>query len=373
MQTNLGRRWSRRILAATVLTGGVLAGRGFTQSPLPGMAPASPEPTLVDSKSKDYGVRPVAYIYDNVAITRADLAEFLIARGGYEKVELLVNKMIIEEEAKRKGITVTTQEMEAAFAADLQISNPPIRKEDFINLILPKYNKTYYEWMEDVVRPRLILGKMCVDRIKVGDDDLKKIFEREYGEKRVVKIIIWPKGDQRTVVDQVWDKIRKSESEFDRVARSQANPSLASTAGEIKPIARFQISDDKDKIVEKMAFALNEGEVSQVFETNQGLMVMKVVQKVPADAKVKFDDVKERLRKEAYEVKQGAEIPLMFAELAKKANVKVLLNGPPSQWRFDKSARELAEDVIRQQTPQPATAAPVQPAAAQQPISPPSK
>ena len=49
----------------------------------------------------------VAMIYGNVPVTREELGEFLIARGGYEKVDLLVNKRIIEVEAARRNITVT--------------------------------------------------------------------------------------------------------------------------------------------------------------------------------------------------------------------------------------------------------------------------
>lgn len=333
-------QFRRRLMLAGVLAAGALAGQAFTQAP-------STEPTLVDPKSKDYGSRPVAYINTTTAVTRADLAEFLIARGGHEKVELLVNKLIIEEAAKKRNITVTPQEMEAAFKADLNISNPPIRKEDFINLILPKYNKTYFEWMEDVVRPRLILGKMCADRVKVTDEDLLQLYTREYGEKKAVKIIIWPKGDDLKSITKTWDLIRKSEAEFDATARSQSNASLASTAGEIKPIARFQIGDDKDKIVETIAFTLKEGEVSQIFETHQGYMVMKLVKTIPADAKVKLADVKERLHKEAYDLKQAAEIPKMFAELSKDAKPSILLSGPPAAWRFEKPTRG-AEDVIRE-------------------------
>src|SRR5260221_9129543 len=39
--------------------------------------------------------------------------EFLIARGGYEKLELLVNKKIIEVEAGRRSISVTDVEVRA--------------------------------------------------------------------------------------------------------------------------------------------------------------------------------------------------------------------------------------------------------------------
>ena len=52
------------------------------QSPAPAPAPAkNPEPTLVAPNTPDYGNRPVAYIHQNVAITRAELAEFLIGEA----------------------------------------------------------------------------------------------------------------------------------------------------------------------------------------------------------------------------------------------------------------------------------------------------
>ena len=172
------RRWfsSLMVVAIGTLAIGTLANRAVTQ--VPGALPTTaPEPTNVDPASKDYGTRAVAYINKNRVVTRAELAEFLIARGGYEKVELLVNKMIIEEAAREAKITVTTQEMEVAFADDLKISNPPIQKKDFVNVVLPRYGKSLYEWMEDVIRPRLLLTKMCRENVKVNPEDLTKAFE----------------------------------------------------------------------------------------------------------------------------------------------------------------------------------------------------
>src|SRR5437868_1319121 len=99
-------RFFRRLSAVTLL-----AAMSFAAFAEP---PKAQEPTLIDAAAKDYGTRPVAYIYESIPVTRADLAEFLIARGGYEKVELLVNKMIIEKEAERAGIKVTTTEMDKA-------------------------------------------------------------------------------------------------------------------------------------------------------------------------------------------------------------------------------------------------------------------
>jgi hypothetical protein len=337
----------RRLAAAGVLACGlaVTADRARTQPPGPNPAPA-PEPTLVPANAPDYGNRPVAYIYGNVPVTRAHLAEFLIARGGYEKVELLVNRMIIEEEAKKRGITVTPQEMEAALADDLKGIN--VDKKDFVNVVLPKYGKSLYEWMEDVVRPRLLLTKMCKDRVEVTDEDLRLEFERNYGEKRAVRIIIWPATDDLRSVTKLWDVIRKSDEEFLRVAKQQANPSLAAVAGEIKPINKHLRAEDQ--IVEKAAFALREeGEVSEILKTQQGYMVMKLLKIIPPDTKVDFEQVKDQLYNEVFDFKLSAEIPKQFAELREIAAPNILLKGPPSQWQFQQTNRQMAEEVFRQQ------------------------
>src|SRR5438874_2664672 len=61
----------------------------------PGAPAAQPSPLPVPEPDK----RVVAYLYGNVPVTREELGDFLIARGGHEKLELLLNKKIIEIEA----------------------------------------------------------------------------------------------------------------------------------------------------------------------------------------------------------------------------------------------------------------------------------
>jgi hypothetical protein len=343
----------RRLAAAAVAAAGfgVLADRALTQPPQPAAPAPAPEPTLLDPAAKDfatgYGLRPVAYIYGDVPVTRAELAEFLIARGGYEKVELLVNKKIIEREAARRSIAVTAQEMEVALDDDLRITTPPISRKDFVNVVLPKYGKTLYEWMEDVVRPRLLLSKMCRHKVQVTDADIQQAFERLYGEKRECQLLLYPKGDSPREINQIWDRVRKSAAEFDKEARKQANPALAANEGRITVSRHTQ---GTDKVMEQRAFGMEEGEVSGLFETSQGTCILKLVRKVPANTTVKLDArLKEQLHKEMFDTKLSEEIPKQFAELAKAANPNVLLNGPPSQWKFEQTNRAMIEDHVKQQ------------------------
>src|SRR5438105_849790 len=91
----------------------------------------------------DYGRRVVAYIYDNVPITREELGEFLIARFGQERIEFLINRRIVDMACQAKGIYVTDAEVEAQFKDELKdLGNLPV--QDFVTRVLKPFNKSLY-------------------------------------------------------------------------------------------------------------------------------------------------------------------------------------------------------------------------------------
>jgi len=298
------------------------------------------------------GPRPVAVIHGSMAITHEEFGKFLMDRGGAEKLEIFVNKKIIETEALKRGLTVTDLELKAAFKQSVATSSAAgdgkiISEADFIRVVLPKFGKNLYEWMEDIERPRLLLTKMCVDRIKIKDEDLTIQFERLHGEKRQVQIIIWPKGDDVKSIEKIYGRIRGSEVEFDSEARQQANPSLAAAKGNIKPITKHGTGDDKR--VEDVAFKLKKGEVSEIITTQQGYIVMKLIDIIPANAAVKFATERPMLEKAAFEAKMEEEIPKCFAELRKAAAPDFKYAGP-EEW---KSTKNFLDNVASPVVPTP--------------------
>jgi hypothetical protein len=342
-----GRRWVRTLgLAGAVATGygfGVTADRISAQQPAAQPAPGGTPAPIADR-------RVVAYIYGSVPVTREDLGEFLIARGGYDKLELLVNKKIIEFEAAKRNITATATEVDAGLNDDLK--GMGIDKKDFVEKVLPRYNKSLYEWTEDVIKPRILLGKMCHDRIKVTPEELKKAFDNRFGERRQAKVICWNAMDLRAAQKQ-WDEARKGDVEFDRVARTQADPNLAASAGLIAPVGKFP-DVETDECV-KVLFSLKQGEISQLFNTPAGIMCVKCVAIIPADETKKLEgDLKAALEREVYDKRLSAEIPKFFGELKKVAQPNLLLKGPPSP----KEVRERVNEAIQQTGGAPAAPPP---------------
>jgi parvulin-like peptidyl-prolyl isomerase len=313
------RRWVRRAVVGAAAVAGLGVVVAQPPAKLPPGVPATSESTRTVATIDTAGGR--------VAITQEEFGKFLTDRGGADKLELFVNKRIIEAEAARLGLTVTTQEMEAALKQDME--GITVKYDEFVKIVLPKYGKTLYEWMEDVVRPRLLLGKMCKDEVKVEEADLKVQYERLYGEKRRIQMVLYPPADQKTA-EKLFAQARTSQDEFDSVARSQPNPSLAAAKGFVAPISRHLPGEDK--AVENVAFKLKAGEVSEMLKTAQGFVFIKLHEVIPPNPNTTFEKEKDRLFAAAYDEKLQLHIPKKFAELKKRAQPEIVYM-PPKEWQ----------------------------------------
>ena len=332
--------------------------------PGPGQAAPQPNPRnppTAAANSSDYSHRVVAYIYDTMPITREELGEYLIARMGKERLGHLINKRIIEHACQQKGIDVTPAEVEADLAETLKglaVNGVAVNRKDFVSKVLKPYNKTLYEWKEDVIKPRLLLTKLCRDRVQVTEDDLQKAFKAYHGEKAECRIILWPSREKGRVLT-LYNKIRDSEEEFDRLSRQQADPKLAATGGQIEPFGRHTTGNEE---MEKAVFGikpdeikpgegpqqpregLKPGEISHVIETPQGLVVIKCLGRLPPDGK-KLEEVRDELTRDIVNRKiNQQEIPKLFSELRADARpTQFLKEGETEEELLREAERELQE------------------------------
>jgi hypothetical protein len=315
---------------------------------LPSAAAASPDPvpshsigTKEDASTKET-VNPrqvVAYIYGSIPITREEFGEYLISRQGAERLELMVNHRIIDLACQKKGIVITEAEVDAALADDLKAMNV-LSVKDFVNVVLKKYQKTLYEWKEDVIRPKLALAKLCRDQVKVSEEDLRNAFEAYHGEKVECQMIMWPASEKSRVLNEIYAKIRDSEKEFDMAAKGQASPALAGRAGRVDPFGRHTTGNDE---LENEAFKLQPGELSRVIDTPQGLVVLKCIKRIPAQTGVNLDAAERaKLEKEIIDRKVAQiEIPKMFKQLRDQANPQIFLGKKvETEEELTKHARE---------------------------------
>ncbi len=303
--------------------------------------PPQPAPSAQPQQSpSDYSRRAVAYIYGTQIISREDLGEYLIARQGADKLDLLVNKMIIESACKKRGITVTAAEVEEEVQKDVQAFK--LNMKDYEQKVLKPRGMSLYELREDAIRPRLALTKLCRDRVQVTEKDILDAYEAYHGEKIQGRMIMFPKGEQRLAM-KLYDKLRSSEEEFQRQAQTQASPSLAAQGGKFAPFGRNFI-DNKE--LERAAFSLQPGEVSQIVGTPEGEVIFKCDARIPPDG-TKLEDVRATLVQAIMEKKISDEMRKVAAELRKEANPKLFLTKVQKQEEWLEEIRRLDAEAER--------------------------
>lgn len=294
-----------------------------------------------DSGNKDnpdYSKRVIAYIYDTIPITRQDFGEYLIARcGAGDRIDNMVNRCIIEFEAKQRGIEVTAAEVEADFNEMLKGINT--NRADFVNKALKPYHKTLYEWKEDVIKPRLLLFKMCKQRVVATEDDVKNAYEAYYGESVHCRIIRWRK-DEQAIAMRLYPTIRDNDKAFDEAAKHQFTTELAVKAGDVAPFRHYTTGDLE---MEKAAFALQPGELTRLIETADSYVVLKCVEHLPPTHAKTIEEVRAELTEDIIKRKiDKEEIPKFFAELKNKAHPKIFLkDGTQQEDLMDAVRRDL--------------------------------
>jgi RNA polymerase sigma factor (sigma-70 family) len=261
--------------------------------------------------------QPVAVIFGDVPITREQLADHLLARLSADRLQAFVNQRIIEHACRQQGIVVTDAEVEAAWKDDLEQVGGPDKDP---SALLGKYQKTLSEWKEDVIRPRLLMTKLCRQDVRVTEQDLRNAFDAHYGERVECQLILWPR-EQKERAARDYEAIRKDEARFELAAGTQSRPTLAATNGRIKPFGRHSAGNEE---LEKAAFRLREGEISPLLDTAEGIVVVKCLKRIPADTSREFEEVREGLRQEVLASRIQQEIPKAFEKLKEQARPRVL-------------------------------------------------
>jgi len=313
------------IAAASYWIRSSLLPRADAQAPIPPSHPSSGtagagipagQPGLAPPLPSEYSRRVVAYIYENEPITREQFGDYLIERYA-DKLDLLINKRIIDDACRQYNVEITGNEIDSTLAEQLQ--GFAIDQKTFVNTLLARYHKNLYEWREDVIRSRLQLTKLCRSRVQITEEDLHKAFEAAYGEKLECQIILYPKGEEglkQATAD--YAQIRESDEAFNQKAKSQkVKPELAATAGRVRAFGRYVMGDDNfDRIV----FRLKPNEVSEAFETIDGVVVVKCLRRLPPDTSVRLELVRDKLTKELVDKRIGVEMQAAFDRLKRLAN-----------------------------------------------------
>jgi parvulin-like peptidyl-prolyl isomerase len=269
----------------------------------------------------------VAATVNGRQIPLENLAAECITRHGQEVLDGEINRKILQQELSRKRVVVEQADIDAEIvrAADSYGYHAADGKPDvnkWLKSVTEVPGATVDLYVRDAVWPSCALKKLVGTKVEVTDEDLKRGFESNYGERVEVQAIVL--SDHRQA-QKVWEQARNnlSESFFGELAQQYSiEPSSRSNKGKVPPIRRHSGSP----LLEEEAFKCKAGDISGIIAVDDQFIILRC-QGRTRPIQVDFNSVKGELHKDILEKKMRALMTREFDRLKDVAQVDNFLAG----------------------------------------------
>ncbi len=290
----------------------------------------------------------VVAVVNRQEITRKQLGDECLFHYGEDVLESLVNKFLISQECKRRGITVGNEEVNAEISRMAKRFSLP--KDRWLKLLEGERGIKPSQYANDIIWPTLALRRLAGERLKVTREELSKAFETRYGDAI----------DARLISCETLEKAEKAHAavladpkNFGNVAKEYSIDASASVKGRIQPIRRH----GSYKEIEQAVFNMKDGESSEVISAGGQYVVLQRVRRLPGAKAVDFERVAPQLKELVRDSKMRKVSKEVFSQLQEKAEVINVWNDPQKRRELPGvavvingrkiSERQLAEECIK--------------------------
>jgi parvulin-like peptidyl-prolyl isomerase len=282
---------------------------------------------VLGNEQKQQQMPGVAAVVNGKQLTLAQLAEECITRHGSDVLDGEINRKILTQELNRKRVVVNDQDIDAEVtrAADAYGFTKPDGSPDverWLKSVTDQPGATVDLYVRDAVWPSVALKKLVGAKVEVTDEDLRKGFESNYGERVEAQAIVF--SDLRQA-QKVWDMARNNNTEpfFSELAQQYSvEPASRANGGKVPPIRRFGGSP----LIEEEAFKLKAGELSGIVSVDGQFIILRC-QGRTKPVQTDFKAVRSELVKDIQEKKLRLLMTKEFDRLREVAQVDNFLAG----------------------------------------------
>lgn len=306
------------------------------------------------STSKPTASKPAAKKLQVVAvvnrqeISRKQLGDECLFHYGEDVLESLVNKFLIAQECKRRGITVGSEEVDAEISRMAKRFSLP--KDRWLKLLEGERGIKPAQYANDIIWPTLALRRLAGERLKVTREELSKAFETRYGDAIDARLISCETLEK---AKQAHAAVLADPKNFGNVAKEYSTDASASVKGRIQPIRRH----GSYKEIEQAVFNMKDGEISEVISAGGQYVVLQRVRRMPGAKAVDFERVAPQLEELVRDSKMRKVSKEVFRQLQEKSEVINVWNDPQKRREMPGvavvingrkiSERQLAEECIK--------------------------
>lgn len=252
-------------------------------------------------------------------ITRQVLAEECLRHHGKEVLESLVNKYLIVLECQRLGLGVSQEEV------NLEMQRMPkqygVPLEQWMQMLKDERGIAPAQYASDIIWPMLALRKIAGNRLQISREELLAEYETLYGPAVKARLIVCT---EKSKAEKIRAAAAAQPSEFGNLAKEHSEDlTSASVKGLVQPIRKHA----GNKQIEQAAFALKDGEVSQVLQIGSQYAILQRESVFPA-RDVPLAQVQGQIEENVRQRKLREVSGTIFQELQKKAKVVNVMSDP---------------------------------------------
>ncbi|MBI2827422.1 MAG: peptidylprolyl isomerase [Planctomycetia bacterium] len=332
------RRWQNRLAALAVclgIVGTAVVVRSVRGPELAGaQKPAAPAPTAkgqppTKGQAPAKGQPPAEQktlmaLVNGQPITRNDLARECLLHHGKDVLESLVNKHLIAEHCRQRNIVVTTKEVDVEI--DRMAERFGLPRDQYLTLLKDERGITREQYAKDIIWPTVALRKLADARLQVTKQDLQEAYETQFGAAVQARVIT---TSDAAKARELHAMVLQHPEQFGNIAKDKSeDPGSASAKGLIQPIRKHL----GDPTIEKVAFQLKEGEVSNVIPAGGQFVILKCEAHIPARPQP-MADVEKLLVEAIRDKKLRLAAKDVFEDLQKDSVVENVFNDPQKRAR----------------------------------------
>jgi peptidyl-prolyl cis-trans isomerase SurA len=277
---------------------------------------------------------------DNEIITYADYKQFVLESEGKEQkdevdageLKKLIEERIILIEAKKKGIEVSDKDVDEA-VEELRNRNGTSMKEFENLLVAENWNITAYKkFMKDKMTVARLVNREVNAMVVVTDRELKRYYDAKkndyLAEPATVELkAIFLRLNEDVSITEITDlKIKalkivsllREGADFEQLVEEYSDEPLKSHEGILGRFAPGKLIP----LLDRVAFSLKVGEVSDPLWVSEGAYILKIAEK-NGESFQPFESVKEDIYNRVFQQKRETLYTEWIKKIWEKSSVKI--------------------------------------------------